>query len=332
LVLSGSASPLRLVWQPNELPDGRVLIERALVQAVPIESGGHWLRARFRVRVLADEPLEIDLPPSAEHPEVFSAGRPLTNWQRLSDPRGRDYLRIAAAAVTGLLEVRCTIPGERTGLSAITLTPPSVRGVLLPGSVRWQVSWPSQWVPLVSAGDVAWDLRWSWQRGLWTPSPAWTTADLDRWLGETASDEPSASEPLLVGRAATWGSLRVQSVSRWSALWLGTVGVGAGGLALGYLARRRLGVAVLVASGLGVLGVALGLGWPQVAMQVLWASQVGVGGLLLLGGGWVSWHAYRRWRGQRLRGFSRARDSGILSRPGSSRLQLRANTEVTTEG
>jgi hypothetical protein len=188
-------------------------------------------------------------------------------------------------------------PSGSTSRWETLLTPPRLRGPVFVGPVRWQVATASDDLLIGRDESATFEHRWGWLRGLATPLPAWSTADLRGWFGEDAeaprpADPVAGLETALVGWQAAAEPLRFWAVPRPAALLVGSLAVIAIGLVVVRAAPswRAVGVVVL-AAGVGWLAVA----WPQALAVAAYSAEPGAAVLIaVLIVRWLGQRRYRR--------------------------------------
>jgi hypothetical protein len=160
------------------------------------------------------------------------------------------------------------------------LRPPRFRGPVFVGPIRWQIALPGGDLPFFLGDGAEFEQRWGWQRGLFTPQPAWSAGDLRQWFvadarpGDTSGDPGDRLATTLVGWQVSSEPLRFVLVPRPLALLGGSLAVVILGLLVGRWAGSKL--ALLGAGLLVVVIVVLGVTHPQPLGQVLYAVQPGV--------------------------------------------------------
>jgi hypothetical protein len=342
LVLAGTGIDLPLAIELLPHPGGppvRAVLERALVQAGSGEAGQHAYRARFRLRDLDSTALDIDLPAPVGEAGLRAyasvSGQTVELTPIPIDETGRPTASSSGARAVRLvvppgdpliLDLRYKLsvgrPGNASerGLAEWSFAPPVPRRVLPFGPVRWQIFLPPGLVPLEFTGRMASEVRWTWRSAGLVPIPAYTTAELDRWLAtgeEPGAEPPPSGEPMLVARQASLAPLRLAVVP--TNVWrLGcSLAVVLLGLGLAYAWTWRWGGWLAVGSATAGVIVVTFL-WPQPAVQFVGAMQPGLLVLAVGLGFMAAVSSWGWWRtGRAMRGFSRSPMGSSLIRPAS---------------
>jgi hypothetical protein len=339
-------APLRLTLSdsPSEAA-ATVLVDRALFRAA-LEDGDWDFRASYLVRQLANPILDVELPPGESKLKVTFDGHEVS-YERVEESvqggatRRLARLRLGTAFVQkpAVLEVDFKVQTGRTsnGAGPTTLQPPLLVGDLLQAPTRWQVTLPSDCVPLAPEGGATarWTLGW---RG-WLPAPrqAAVNADLERWFaGADAPDWPegTADHPSLVCWQVAGQPLTVVYLPEWAWLAICSLPLLLLGLLLFRLARRAHSGRRWAAFWFWVLVIllasAIGVAWvfrPTILYAVAYGCEVGAGVLLVM----LLFQALRMERYRRqivfLPNFRRARTGSSLVRANGS---LRPANEPST--
>src|SRR5262249_57018363 len=107
----------------------------------------------------------------------------------------------AASGGAHLVEATYDLPRnqpEAEGLWQTSMHVPEVLGNVFVGKVRWQVTMPSSWVPVVFASDVHVEQEWSWP----SPQPSHTSAQLEQWLTRKTPTEDGVVPSLICARSS----------------------------------------------------------------------------------------------------------------------------------
>jgi hypothetical protein len=199
-----------------------VLAERVLAQVTVEPDAMQQYRVRYRLRRLANDHLELELPvtvPTLLKLQVRRGGKKV-EYETLpeADSNGVPgrFLRLRLPPMSGsfLLEVSYQLSSVQVGAGPLwtVLSPPVIRGA--PGGVptRWQVVAPADWVLLTpEAEQRSWGVR-GW---LWAPRLNASTTELERWLAAPPSPaEEAKRKSAAEGEAApgtdsgtpVWGS------------------------------------------------------------------------------------------------------------------------------
>jgi hypothetical protein len=304
-----------------------ILIDRALIQVQITPESFQNYRARFLVTRINTRHLDIDLPDLVVGtiPQVFLGGKQLP----LQSAEGKG-IRLSVEPdlfpKPVVWEVRYkVVPSGRNGNGVLqtTLYPPILQQAVFLGPVRWELAYPPGWLSFYQGGGLVSEQRWAWQGSLFTPQPAMSKAELDRWLTATAaapvapaeSATPSENvEPSLVCQQVSPQPLLLLHVSR--QMWL---------LACS-LVFLVLGLALIVAPFPRVLlwvlatvlclgGAAAGIYWPGLLMAVIYGCEPGVVVFaFILAIQWMLQQRYRR-RVVFLPGFTRTKQGSSQVRP-----------------
>jgi hypothetical protein len=322
--------PLNLrVFEPTVAPLPGVVVDRALIQVAVDEEKTARYRARFLISKLSVQHLDVELPAGATSlmPEVFLDHKRVP-W-RLTETGGKVarlnvepslYARPVVLEVQYRL-VRGQPDGE--GLWRNSVHAPVLRGEVLLGRVRWQLTFPAGFLALVAPGDAHVEQHWAWRGWLPMPEPSTTTAELEHWLGGGDTEDPPAV-PTLVCWRSSFTPLRILRVPQ--QLWLlGCSGLFLTlGLGISFVPSRWV-VWLLVALIAPAL-VAAAVLWPAVAPAVVYGCQPGVLVLALVLG--VQWMLQRQYRRQVvfMPGFTRLKPGSSLVRSGNVARPREAST------
>jgi hypothetical protein len=297
---SGTHLPLNLRLTTSDSGPGTgLVVERVWIQAVVDTDGQQAYRTRCLIRPQQTHYLDVELPapPAAIRFAALLDGKGLP-WTTGEGPGGRFVrLRLDAADIApgpqhlDLVQLLPPRPGFRW---EVMLTPPRLRGPVFIGPVRWQISLASGDLLVGRDGSTEFEWRWGWQRGLFVPQPAWSTADLQRWFGpdsRSAIDAGDRLEATLVGWQPALEPASFFVVPGSWALLVGSISVLGLGLAAVRVAPRwRVAGAVVLAIALVWLaGVR-----PEVLALVSFAAEPGLAvlGVVLV----ARWFAQRRYR------------------------------------
>jgi hypothetical protein len=329
-------SPLTMHWA--EAPRAfDVLIDRAVIQVEVEDGGGQRFRARYRLRQLASNQIDVELPLPVSLVDLKATlGSKVVGFESLDEAghpsaTGRTArLRLGPDLVTprSVLALSYVLPPGRAG-SGVTnllntpLVPPVVRGD--PGAVPvcWQVTVPSSWVVLGPESGPGAERAWA-RRG-WLLAPRLTRSAAE--VAEEGFREPGQdNEPLPNGAAPAvvcWRTgaepltlTHVPQLAWWLAcspvlLVVGLTLYGLGGT------RGSRGRSL----GLALLAVAVGAGAilrPAVLSAVAYGCEPGAGVLLVVL--LMQWLVHERYRRQVvfLPSFSRGRAGSSLIRGSSA--------------
>lgn len=299
LLADGLNLPLRVQLDSATPSLAGAVVERALIQAVVDEEGTEYYRVRFLLTRLNAPALEIQLP--AAIPSDALTVR-LDGLAVAHDQRGRDgrvaYIPIppAVLAKPAVLELAYQLTrnqAETEGLWQTVLHPPELLGDVFLGRVRWQVTMPSGWVPVVLGADVQVEQEWGWQGWVFAPGPVTTPAELERWLSGQAATDRAVPVSLVCSRGVLT-PLRVLRPPQqaWFLVCSGALLVVGLALYFAPLSHYSFWV-VLVLLGAGV--VTAGALWPSVTPAVLSGLLPGAAVLvLLIGFQWMLQQRYHR--------------------------------------
>jgi hypothetical protein len=325
LLLQGAGAQLPLVLKVQEsplTPLARAILDRGLVQVAVDEDGGQHYRARFLVRKFHQKVLEIEVPRGAEGLSIAVDNPKVTKWSK-HEADGNSIIRFEVDAEyysqPVLLEIDYTRPGAHLAVERFwqtTLHPPRFRSEVFLGKVRWQLSLPASWTPMVPEGQTV-DARWGLQGWLLSPLAEVSSSDLEHWLtGKESADPPSpvslalwrnSLEPLLVLHLPRQAWLLICS-----GLFLAV------GLGLFFAPLSRFSFWLLV----GLLGagtITVACFWPTILAPLVLGCQPGLVVLLLILV--VQWLLQERYRRQVvfMPGFTRLKPGSSLIRSGRQR-------------
>jgi hypothetical protein len=317
--------PLAVTWrQPREAGAVGVLVERADLRVHVSEGGAQECTARYRLRRLAGEFLDVDMPApvlfldlrvtcdgkQVTHEVVDEGGGPSTMGRV-----ARLRLGPEPAGPASVLELSYRLSAGRApasswpgGVLSTSLTPPVIRGDPGSASVCWQVRVPPSWVVLGPESGPGVEREWSWRGRL----PA---LRLRPAAGTVAEPDPAAGPPDVLTWRAGGEGLTLTCVPQQAWLLACSLAVAVLGLVLltarrGGRLRAALGVPVLLALAAGALLR------PAVLAAVLYGCEPGalVLAVLLL----VQWLAHVRDRRRVffLPSFSRKRTGSSITRGG----------------
>jgi hypothetical protein len=337
LALHGSGPHLPLTLRLNETAAGPgvgLVVERIWVQAIIDTDGQQAYRTRCLIRPEQTHFLDVELPAAPATIQFAAAldGKRLP-WTTVEVGKRFVRLRLDPAENTResqQLELVYLLPPQNDSSRwHLTLSPPRLRGPVFIGPVRWQIAEASADMLLGNDESIEFEWRWAWHRGLFTPKPAWSAADLRRWFGADARS--AASEPVddfgvaLVGSQPTMQPLSFVVVSRSVALLVGSFVVLAFGLAA---VRVKTGWRVA-----GTVALAIALTWlavvrPQLLAMFLYVAQPGAAVLVaVLLARWLIQRRFRR-RVLFLPGFTRpsTAESSLVRNGPLSRVQREPST------
>src|SRR5207249_490500 len=146
--------------------------------------------------------------------------------------------------------------------------------------VRWQVSLPSNLVPLVVGENLSGAHHWAWRSWLLTPQPEITSTQLDEWLTAQPTADSSVIPSLVLARSNMQPLYLFRLPQQvWFVLCSGLLLVLGLGLNFSRLSPYTAGVALLL---LGLSLVFLGLFLPSLLPAVLYGCEPGAVVLILL--------------------------------------------------
>jgi hypothetical protein len=295
-------------------------IERALIRARIGEQGRQLYHASFLLHPAGARFVDIELPapPVNLKLEVSLAGLQ-ASWGSVDEtaplPSSADPARVAHVPLGPYSPGKPTVldiwyqinPAQLAGAAAVwtralgplqtVLCPPRLCGQAVPGSVRWQVELPPDWVPISADGALPADLTWAWRGWLIGTRPAASSADLERWFAEggnvAAADPTESIQASVVSWRTDLGPLAIRHAPQQG--WLLSCSVGLLAVAFGlYLLRgRRVLFWVLIVIVLaGAILAALSGG---LLTAVLYGCEPGLVALLIVAAvQWLLHHRYRR--------------------------------------
>jgi hypothetical protein len=278
-------------------PAQDAIAERVLVQVAV----GNDLSEHYRVRYLLTEvnttALDLRLPvPLAGQLQVTIDQKRVEPELLQNGSVARVPFELKLSQQPVLLELTYQLPRDHLhneGFLQTGLHAPEFAGNVIVRQVRWQVSLPGGWLPLVGNESLSGPLQWAWRGGLLTPQPAQTSAQLEQWLAAPPSNDPVVTPSLVLTRDSLQPVylLRVpQQV--WFVICSGLLLLLGLGLNSSSLSSYTAGLLVLLI-GVGVL--ALGLFLPMVLPAVLYGCEPGaVVLLLILLVRWTLQERYRR--------------------------------------
>jgi hypothetical protein len=339
-------SQIALEWEPTRpdapparaaVTDNNVRVERTLIQVTVGVSGFQNYRAWFLVKTGGAKTLDMELPaPLAGINLKFDVdGKPVRPTAVDESGKPAEVSKIArvplaASADHGpvLLRLEYQLPPGRTGGSGLlqtALQPPVVRGETGWNPVRWQVAFPSSWLPLDTDANFRAEQRWGWRGWLVGLKPAPSNGDVEGWsLSSEATGMPPTTEgeaagpPSLVGWQTTAGPLRLTHAPQQGWLLICSLALLVVGLVVSQLKRPR-GLGWLLALVLGLAAAGVGLYWPSVLASVMYGCEPAMVVLLLvLGSQWLLHQRYRR-QVVFLPGFKRTKGGSALVRGSSNR-------------
>jgi hypothetical protein len=317
--------PLRLRLEVTP-PERDAIAERALIQVAVADDLTEHYRVRFLLTEVNASYLDLKLPvPLAGQLQVLLG-------QKRVDPQLLNKGAVARVPVDlklaqpVILEVVYQLPRDHLhneGFLQTGLHAPEFAGNVLVRQVRWQISLPGGWLPLV-AGENAGPQQWTWRGGLLTPQPGLTSAQLEQWLTAPPSNEPAVTPSLVVARDSLQPLFLMRVPQQvWFVLCSGVLLLLGLGLNSSALSSYTAGLLLLVL-GLGV--VAFGLFLPAVLPVVLYGCEPGAAVLavVLL----VQWTLQERYRRQVvfMPGFQRLKPGSSLVRQGSAARSRDAST------
>lgn len=325
LTLAGTADEQPLVLDVREVPDPAavaVWVDRGLIQAWAGEDGVSQVRARFFLkRWLAGSAL-VHVP-GTQAPTILLDGKKV---DQPAEPAGDRVFRVplpeAKPGRTATLDIRYQLPTGRRSISDAIYVPPVLLATAYTGPVRWQVTVPPGFLPVVtgSAGQI--EQRWRWRLGMIAPAAAVTDEELDRWFRAGGPAEGEADEGWEVGdgepvilRTAGVESVRVGRVPHLGFVVACTLTALVLGLVLMRLPVAAAGVLVVVLA--AVVAVATVL-FPQPVGITIAAAEPGLVAFLVVFGFQTAIRWRHRRRVSRLPGFSRARVESAVVPPASA--------------
>jgi hypothetical protein len=293
------------------------------------EDGNHFYRARFRLGRFTSRYLDVELPsaPSALGLKTLFDGKPIA-WRPVSESnQTRDSDKLARVPVPALFEQKSSVfeliyqtAPRHGGIWSTTsqLQPPLLQGTVGRAPVRWQVTLPSSWLALDTDSGFRSEQSWSLRRGLLTPQPIESSADLQRWLlgpdlaaGETEKESKPTSS--LTGWRTEFEPFRLVWLPRQIWLLFCSLSFLILGLGVYFLVMRRSLFWLLVLP-LGLATAFVALTWPGLLADVIYGCEPGFAVLVLILG--VQWLLHRRYRRKLMfmPGFSRIKTGSAVVR------------------
>lgn len=337
LVLVGHAPALPLVLDIEESAASTLaafLADRALIGVQIGPDGSQEVQARYFVRKLNADHLDIELPiPLSRFRDrpVFMLGRDLLGKWKILDA-GEKVVRVRLhpdhAKLPAILEIAYTVPAEaieRSSFYRTTLYAPILRSEAVIGQMRWRLDLATAQIAAMPGRNVRADVQWGLQGWLPTPEAGVTTAELESWLtGKETAGQSSGPPGFAFWRVSNQPETVYHLPRQW---WL----LGCSGIFLivtlgAYLApwSRRVFGAIFAA--IVIVFVVLALGWPAAYTPVLFGVQPGVGlFLIFIGAHWLLQVRSRR-RLVFLPGFARAKPGSTMVRANSARRPREAST------
>jgi hypothetical protein len=338
-------SQIALEWAPTrsdapavraQAADNTVRVDRTLVQVTVGVSGYQNYRAWYLIKTGGATTLDVELPASLAgiNLKIEMDGKAVRPTAVDESGKPAEVGRIAriSLAASGdhgplLLRFEYQLPPGRTGGSGLlqtALQPPVVRGESGWNPVRWQVAFPSSWLPLDTDASFRADQHWGWRGWLVGLMPAPSNGDAEGWsLSREAAGMPPTAEgeaagpPSLIGWQTTAGPLRLTHAPQQGWLLLCSLALLVVGLVASQL-KGPSGLGWLLALVIGLAAAGVGLFWPSVLAAVMYGCEPGVAVLLLvLGSQWLLHQRYRR-QVVFLPGFKRTKSGSALLRGGSS--------------
>ncbi len=301
------------------LPERDAVARRALVQVAVDDEGTEHYRVRFLLTELNTTALRLRLPvPLAGQPQITLGGKKVP-WV-LTENGSVARVTVEPALYGGpvILEVVYQLPRDHLhneGVWQTGLHAPEFAGNVQVPQVRWQVSLPGGWVPLVAGEDTGSAPQWEWRGGLLTPQPPQTSAQLEEWLTAPPSEGPPVTPSLVLSR----GDLRPVYLYRvplqlWFVLCSGLLLLLGLGLNSSALSAHTAGLLLTL---LGLALVALALFLPAVLPAVLYGCEPGAVVLLVVL--LCQWMLQERYRRQVvfMPGFKRLKPGSSLVRSGA---------------
>jgi hypothetical protein len=316
-------------------------VERALIRAVVSEQGQQTYVASFLLNPAGVRHLDIEFPapPTSLNVKISIGGLP-ANWGVPENRVARVPLGPGEWRKLTLLEVAYQIaPGQIGGANSgwtrmlgplqTILYPPRLCGQAVPGSVRWQVVLPPDWVPLCDDGSLPVDLSWGWRGWLVGTRPTASAAELENWFAPPEERAPADIARAERGNQEEGGQdARHASVVTWRTdldplsirhapqqAWL--LGCSTSLLAVVwglYIARNNRVVFWLLMATVFAGALAIGLEWSGALSAVIYGCEPGLAALLVVGT--MQWLVHRRYRRQVvfLPSFKRAKagDSSVI--------------------
>jgi hypothetical protein len=338
LVLRSIGTNASLLLRLEEMARFRppdLLVDRTLLEVGISPEGFQTYRARFLVARLNARRLDIHLPDLAAGtiPQVLLGGQQLPVQSAEGNAIGLATEPELFPQPT-VLEIRYKIvssDGKENGTLRSILRPPAIKQAEFLGPVRWEVAFPQSWISFFQGGGLLLDQRWVWQGGMFTPVPAMSRAELDRWLtgsagsstgiaSRQASEVSEASEvfgePSLVCQQVSPQPLVLLHVSRQMWLLACSLVFLVVGLVTIVSSLPRVLLWAMVAV-VGLAGAAIGIYWPGLLTALIYGCEPGIAVLaFILAIQWMLHERYRR-RVVFLPGFTRVKQGTSVLRAGT---------------
>ena len=318
---SGPALPLTLRLEEGQANLPAVVFDRGLVQVSVREDGAQYYRARFLVRKLNADHLDIKFPGPAMNLPLLGI---ILDNEHIDNcaPLESDSTTLRVPVKPSLygqpvfLDVEYLIPasaveGER--LWQTQVHPPLVANAVFVAGVRWQFAFPPGVLPIGGWGAGQMDYHWQFHNWLLTPEPGATPEELERW---TKGSDGARTLSLVIGRASL-EPMRIWHFPRQIWLLVCSGVVLAVGLVLG-LASSRIFFWLMVLLVIGI-GIGVGLAWPALLPNVVYGGQPGLVVLVVILA--IQWMLQERYRRQVvfMPGFTRLKSNSSLVRAGTGR-------------
>ena len=187
LALASTGSEIPLVLEASEVEDVSAVagwVDRALIQAWSAEDGATRYRARFLLRRWLAPSVELRLPSplAGPTPEFLRDGLKIEAVPG-TDADGERMFRVPLPEPrpgrTTIVEVRYQLPAGRGREYAYQ--PPRLPSAAFVGALRWQVTVPPGFVPLLIDGASP-EMGWRWRGGGVAPVAAGSPEELEQWL------------------------------------------------------------------------------------------------------------------------------------------------------
>ena len=319
LVLHGSGLvlPLNLRLEEREANLPAVVFDRGLVQVSVREDGAQYVRARFLVRKLNRDHLDIGFPGPAMNMLLAIS----LDKERIDNfaPLETDSATLRVPVKPGLvaepvfLDLEYLVPAsiaKRDGVWQTFLHPPRVADAVFVAGVRWQIALPSD---ALAVAGAPMDYHWQIRNWLLTPEP--NVSKEDRQVWQSGSDISRSISVAFAGDALE--PMRIWHFPRqiWFLVCSGLVL--AVGLVLG-LSSSRVFFWLMLSLVIGI-GIGAGLTWPALLPNFVYGCQPGLVVLIvILGIQWMLQERYRR-RVVFMPGFTRLKSNSSLIRSGAGR-------------
>jgi hypothetical protein len=257
---------------------GDTVVDRAWVQTW-LTGGGRQDRAVYRF--IADQPLEIALPPgvSAGNAEARLDGQSV-NLTAV----GQENLSVHLTPTAGrqhVLELQYQFDDHNPRLGMIEAELPRFHNNVWVQRMYWQLVLPNDQHLMSSGPELTPEFAWDWAGMYWTRRAPLDQAELEEWTGvERETPPPEKTNRYVFSVAGNPDKLTVRTAERGQIVLLASLGALIVGLLLIYVPATRRPTTLLAA---GVLLLALTAWNADLAFLLAQASVLGVALVVLAG-------------------------------------------------